>query len=269
VHELDLLIAERPPPPVTDAEATATARRALVAHVDARRTAPERAPGSSRRHVAIAVAAAVLLVVAAAGALALLPGRGDPPSEEPTYALSSPEAEVDATYTFSFSPSPDLPPDPDAPQGSSIGPPQPLRLVAADDGRFEVESGGPDVLIPPMSVLDLTGGQAPFRLEPPATTIEVGGRWEFPAAPLHTGGDALDGSCAATLRDVTDDDEAVVDVACTWPSDTAGTSPVASSEETWLLDADGHVLSWRQRLTPTGSEQAADTRLVQVSPGNS
>jgi hypothetical protein len=216
----------------------------------------------------LAVAACVLLLVAAGGALAWLPSRGEAPVEQATYSLAPPEPEVDATYTFSFTPSPDLPPDPGVPQGSAVGPTEPLRLVATGGGRFEVDPAGPDVIVPPTDVPDLTGGQAPFRLEPPTDPVAVGGTWEHQAAPLHAGGEDLDGTCTATLRDLTDEGAAVVDVACTWPSPAAGAAPVASSEETWLVGTDGRVLSWRQLLTPAGSEHPSETRLVKVSDGS-
>jgi hypothetical protein len=241
VDELDLLIAQRPPAPTLDEQATAAARRALVAHVDARSPSVLPAPRTVTRHVLLAAAAAVLLVVLAAGALALLPERGIAPSSDPDgYAVPAGTPAQATEYLFSSSPSPDLP----------LAPGEPPTGAATVAEPF----------VPPTDISGLSDGRAPFRLAASPDEVEVGSSWTYDAAPLHAGGVDLEGTCEATLDDVADDGRASVAVSCSWP-DPQGDGVVATSEETWVVAADGGLVSWRQELTPTGSTEPGVTTL--------
>lgn len=219
-NELERLVAERPPTPEVEPAVTAAARAALVRSIDARQR-PHR--GARPALLGLAVAAAVLLVVLAAGALVRSPAS-PPPDAAPTFAVPRPE--VDGRLAFAFTPSPDLPPDPSAPLSSAV-----------------IEPGGP--AISELSAVDeLSGGQAPARLDPPGGPVPEGGTWSFAAAPLQYGPDRLEGTCEATLVRA-DAQRTVVEVSCGWGR--------ATSEETWVLDSSGGLISWDQRLTPTGS----------------
>lgn len=266
MDELELLTSQRPTTPVPDAESTAVARTALVRHVEAR--LPETARPLPRRpgHVVLTLAAGLALVLATVGALRWLPGTLDEPPVQTTVALAAPAPEAGATYALASAASPDLPPDLppelDEPLAAGVDLTAPLLLVGDAEGGFRIADPGPGLEGGSTDLVELTAGQAPFRLQPPSGRVEVGERWRYDAAPLQVGGEQLDGTCAATLGAVAQDGTATVEAACSWEVPGAGSTPAATSQETWRIDADGHLLSWRQTLTPTGSSEPGITTLT-------
>ena len=254
MDELERLVAERPPSVVPTAERAAEARSALVAYVDSAPAHVRPAPRSRVLVGSLAAAAAVLVaVMVGAGLLVSRSDSGDAPvSTQVAFDLPPVTAEVGAAYTFAFTPSPDLRPDPDEPPtaGVGVGPSPPLALVATDQPEtFEVSEpgGGPSDAA---TVEQLTGGQAPFALEPPTEAVSPGDSWRYAAAPLVTGGQTLDGTCDATLRSVDTGGRSTADVQCDWGAGGAG-EPVATSVERWTVEADGELVEWTQTLTPT------------------